>query len=83
MLPCRSGIVVEEPAISQRKFQPKIVNFGAVVLGDEDEEKRVSNLEKMAVNLIKFRRKIVAVFAIYDVDVEDDSRLMDLRLGGR
>ncbi|RWW21431.1 hypothetical protein GW17_00014414 [Ensete ventricosum] len=64
MLPCRSGIVVEETTVSQRKFQPKIVNFGAVVLGDEDEEKRVSNLEKMAANLIKFRRKIAAVYVV-------------------
>ncbi|RRT33804.1 hypothetical protein B296_00050851 [Ensete ventricosum] len=64
MLPCISGIVIEETAVSQRKFRPKIVNFGAVVLGDEDEEKRVPKLEKMAANLIKFQRKIAAVYAV-------------------
>ncbi|RWW01302.1 hypothetical protein GW17_00035666, partial [Ensete ventricosum] len=55
MLPRRSRIVVEETTVSQRKFQPKFVKFGAVVSRDKDEEKGVSNLEKQQRNPDRIR----------------------------
>ncbi|RWW69029.1 hypothetical protein BHE74_00023385 [Ensete ventricosum] len=60
MLPCRSRVVVEETAVSQRKFQPKIVKFGAVVSREEDEEKGVSNLETQQQKSDRIQRKIAA-----------------------